>query len=449
MSLIRAVYARPIYSGPGSKTVEVDVVLQSGSFGRASLPAGALKAAAAQATPASSRTVSTSVGQEPLQNLLRLINETLSAGLADWDALDQAGLDQRLLELVQNGNSTVPRSAVTLAVSAAVARAAARYTGQTFTRHLGGGHANLLPVPWFHLTESSLFNRRGASDGSRGGERAAATAEAPALPGLTILALPLGMPNYAEAFRCGCTIYQQVEQALFAATQVGSVGPNGGWITTGQAMERLLESVVRAIERAGFRPGQEVMLALDLEADRRFVAENGTYQLDGNQLDPAAWLASLATQVQKFPIAALLDHGRSGDPAGSQLAMARLGNRIQLVRDTLLDTDSAVRSDTAAPAAPLGTTQRLRGDRIASLTELFQRTHQARACGHRLLLSHGAGETDDPLIAELAVALRVGQLLAGAPSRGEFLAKYNQLLRIGEELGKHAMFAGRSGLQAT
>ena len=455
MSLIRAVYARPIYSGPGSKTVEVDVALHDGSFGRASLPAGVFRAAPAQAAPTSSRNVSTQAAQEPIQPVLRLINETVSVGLADWDALDQPGLDSRLVELFPNGVSTVPRSALTLAVSAAVARAAARSTGQTFTRYLGGWLANLLPVTWFHLTESSLYNRLVAIEGTRGGERESGAALSTSnLPGLTILALPLGMPNYAEAVRCGGTIYQQMEQAVVGATQVGLVGPNGGWVTAGQPIERLLESVVRAIERAGFRPGQEVMLALDLEAERRFVAENGTYQLDGNQLEPDAWLASWTAQVQKFPIAALLDNCRSGDPAAGQLAMARLGNRLQLVRDTLVDTESTVRPDAAAtaraaPAALLGTTQRLSCARIASLTEFFQRTHQAQSCGHRLLFCHGAGETEDPLIAELAVALRAGQLLAGAPSRGEFLAKYNQLLRIGEELGRHAVFDGRSGSQST
>jgi enolase len=447
MSLLRAIFARPIYGSSGQLTVEVDAVLQDGSFGRTSLPASALKKGGSPANP-----TPVPLTLESFQAVGRLVNETITAGLVDWDALDQAGLDQRLGDLVQNSQLGTIRSAVTLAISVSVARAAARYTGQTFWRYLGGGHANLLPVPWFHLTESSLTSRRGRGHLPRGADRESSSAPpASAMAGLTILALPVGMPNYQDALRCGCALYQQLEQALSGTPTSGLLGPHGGHVVTGMPLERILELVLRTIERAGFRPGQEVMLAFDMEADRRFEPENATYRVDGEQIDAATWLTNLTAYVQKYPIAALIDSSRADDAAAGQLVTARLGTRVQLVRDRLFEAERTDRSDStsqlAAASAALGNTQRLSCVGLGSLTEAFRISHQADAYGQRLLLCPGQGETEDPLIAELSVIFRTGQLLAGAPCRSDSLAKYNQLLRLAEELGRNALYAGRGCLQ--
>ncbi len=448
MSMIRAVFARPIYGSSGNLTIEVDAVLQDGSFGRTSLPAtAALKRGESPANP-----TPVTLTLESFQAVGRLVNETISAGLVDWDALDQAGLDQRLGELVENSQLGTVRSAVTLAVSAAVARAAARYTGQTFWRYLGGGHANLLPVPWFHLTESGLTSRLAKGESTRGAERETSSApSASSLAGLTVIALPVGMPNFQDALRCGCALYQQLEQSLSGTTTSGLVGPHGGHVVTGMPLERILELVLRTTERAGFRPGQEVVFALDMEAEQRFEPENETYRVGGEQIDTASLLTKMTAYVQKFPIAALINPCRADDTATGQLVTARLGTRVQLVRDRLFDAEQTDRTNSTNPladtAAALGNTQRLSCVGLGSLTEAFHICQQAAAYGQRLLLCPGQGETDDPLIAELSVILRTGQLLAGAPCRSESLAKYNQLLRIAEELGRNASYAGRACLQ--
>lgn len=416
---IDQIVAREILDSRGNPTVEVEVVLADGSWGRAAVPSGA-STGAHEALELRDEDPGRYGGKGVLK-AVQNVNELIADELFGWDATDQMGIDARLLELDGTPNKERLGANAILGVSLAVAHAAANALRLPLYRYIGGVYAHVLPVPLMNI----LNGGKHAVDG-------------PDLQEFMIA--PVGAPTFAEALRWGSEVYHALKAVLKKRGYATGVGDEGGFAPSLRTNEEAIEVILEAIQKAGYRPGEHIFLALDPAASEFY--EDGRYVLkkEGRTLTGPEMVDFYAAWVEKYPIISIEDGLAEDDWESWALMTQRLGDRIQIVGDDLLVTNverirRAIRERSCNALL-------CKVNQIGTLTEAIAAVQMAQRAGWGVVVSHRSGETEDATIADLAVALNVGQIKTGAPCRSERVAKYNQLLRIEEELGETARYAG-------
>jgi enolase len=420
MSAIVALHAREILDSRGNPTVEVDARLEDGSTGRAAVPSGA-STGSREAVERRDGDAHRYGGKGVLQTVAG-VNGTIAAALRGQDASDQAAVDERLCALDGTANKAALGANAILGVSLAVARASAASAHEPLYRHLGGPDANLLPVPMF-----SVLNGGVHADNSVDFQE--------------FMIAPIGAPSFHEALRMGAEVYHALKALLKRKGYGTAVGDEGGFAPNLKANVEAVEVIVAAIEAAGLRPGQDVVLALDPASSEFF--DGGAYVLrksDGSRKSSEDMVALYDDWTRQFPILSIEDGLAEDDWTGWSTLTRRLGERVQLVGDDIFVTNPAIIR--RAIAEKIGNAALIKLNQIGTLTETLAAIREAQAAGYGTVISHRSGETPDDFIADLAVATGAGQIKTGAPCRGERVAKYNQLARIEEELGDRARYAG-------
>lgn len=418
MSLIRRVEAREVLDSRGNPTVEVDVTLDDG-FGRAAVPSGA-STGTFEAVELRDNVSGRYLGKGVLK-AVHNVNEIIAPALMEMDALEQAAVDRELLSLDGTPNKSRLGANAILGVSLAVAHAAANSLGLPLYRYLGGVNARLLPVPLMNILN--------------GGKHADNNVDIQ-----EFMVLPVGASSYSEALRIGTEIFHQLKKVLQKQGLGTAVGDEGGFAPNLSSNEAALEVIVKAVEAAGYRPGNEVMLALDVAATEMY--RDGLYHLagEGLQKDAGQMVEYYAGLAEKFPIISIEDGLAEDDWEGWHLLTEQLGSQVQLVGDDLFVTNMerlkrGIKTGTANAIL-------IKLNQIGTVTETLDCITLASRAGYNTIISHRSGETEDTSIADLAVACGAGQIKTGAPSRTDRVAKYNQLLRIAGQLGDTALYAG-------
>lgn len=419
MTNIVEIFAREILDSRGNPTVEVDVLLASGAFGRAAVPSGA-STGAFEAVELRDNDSKRYLGRGVKQAVSN-VNEIIAPALGDMDALEQAAIDRALLDLDGTPNKSKLGANAILGVSMAVANAAANALGIPLYRYLGGANAKLLPVPMMNILN--------------GGKHADNNVDIQ-----EFMVMPVGAPTFAESLRMGTEVFHHLKKVLQKQGLNTAVGDEGGFAPNLASNEAALEVIMKAIEAAGYKAGSDLVLALDVAATEMF--KEGYYHLagEGLQKTPEEMVAYYEKLVSAYPIVSIEDGLSEDDWDGWKLLTDKLGGRIQLVGDDLFVTnmDRLQRGiDTATANAIL-----IKLNQIGSVTETLDCIALAQQYRYNAVISHRSGETDDTTIADLAVATAAGQIKTGAPSRVDRVAKYNRLLRIEEELAGSARFAG-------
>jgi enolase len=422
MSAIASVHARQILDSRGNPTVEVDVGLESGAFGRAAVPSGA---STGEREAVELRDGGQAFGGKGVLRAVGHVNGEIADALRGRDAAGQAGLDRALIEL--DGTDTKARLGANaiLGVSLALARAQAAEADEPLWRHLGGDEANLLPVPMLNVL-----------NGGAHADNAVDFQE--------FMVVPLGADSFAQALRMGAETYQRLKATLRARGLATGVGDEGGFAPELASNEAPLELLVTAIEAAGYRPGEDLAIAVDPASSELF--SDGAYHLaaEGRTLSSVEMVDYWERLIGRYPIVSLEDGMAENDWPGWEQLTQRIGDRVQLVGDDVFVTNAAIlRSGIDAGVA---NSILIKLNQIGTLTETLQTMRMAREAGYRALVSHRSGETEDTFIADLVVATGAGQIKTGAPARSERVAKYNRLLRIEEQLGDRARFAGRAAV---
>ena len=421
MSLIASVHAREILDSRGDPTVEVDVLLDDDSFGRAAVPSGA---STGQHEAVELRDGEASrFGGRGVRRAVANVDAVLEPAIAGELALDQRRIDGILLELDGTRDKSSLGANALLGVSLAVAKAAAASLGVPLYRYLGGPNAHVLPLPLLNVIN--------------GGAHADNELELQ-----EFLLAPVGAASLSEALRWGAEVFHALKRIVADKGLATGVGDEGGFAPQIATAREALELLVRAIEAAGLEPGDEVALAMDPACSELYAS--GRYRLEGEDRDADAVIAFFAGLVDEFPVVSIGDPLAEDDWDGWARLTAALGSRCQLVGDDLFVTN-AERLERGL-AEGVGTAVLVKVNQIGSLTETLDVMRLAANNAFGVVVSHRSGETEDTTIAHLAVATGAGQIKAGAPSRGERTAKYNELLRIEEELGATARYAGRSAL---
>ncbi|MBC7338729.1 MAG: phosphopyruvate hydratase [Firmicutes bacterium] len=418
LSEIVDIVAREILDSRGNPTVEADVVLADGTVGRAAVPAGASKG---RYEALEVRDGGTRYGGKGVLRAVRAIREEIAPALRGRDALDQAGVDARLLELDGTPDKTRLGANALLAVSLACARAAADYCGLPLYRYLGGPGARLLPVPFLNVI-----------NGGRHADNPLEIQE--------FMLVPDGLPDFREALRAGAEVYAALRSLLAGRGLSVSVGDEGGFAPRLGTAREVLDLLVEAIEKAGYRPGEDIHLALDVAASE-LVSEGG-YRLEGAVRDAAGMSTFYRELADRYPLVSVEDGLGEDDWEGWRALTADLGHRLQLVGDDLFVTNPArlergIREGVANAIL-------IKPNQVGTLTETMATVERARRAGYGVMISHRSGETEDTFIADLAVAMGCGQIKSGAPCRSERTAKYNRLLRIEEELAASALYPRRT-----
>jgi enolase len=419
---IATIRAREILDSRGNPTLEVDLRLEDGTFSRAAVPSGASTGSreAIELRDQDGRRY----GGKGVRRAVGNVNEVIAPALRGADAADQAQIDARLCALDGTDNKAELGANAILGVSQAAARAAATSAGVPLYHALAAGRAPLLPVPMFNVLNGGVH-----ADNSVDLQE--------------FMIAPVGAPSFTEALRMGAECYHSLKATLKQKGYGTAIGDEGGFAPNLRANVEAVEVLLQAIERAGLRPGEDVVIALDPAASEFF--EDGAYvfrKSDQSRKSSAEMVAFYEAWVRQFPIASIEDGLAENDWEGWKLLTATLGARIQLVGDDIFVTNPAIIR--RAIAEGIANAALIKLNQIGTVTETLAAVAQARAGGYGLVISHRSGETADDFIADLAVATAAGQLKTGAPCRGERVAKYNQLLRIEEELGAAAKYAGRS-----
>ena len=418
---IVAVRGREILDSRGNPTVEVDVRLAGGAFGRAAVPSGASTGSreALEKRDGDPRRY----GGKGVRQAVEAVNGEIADAVLGRYAVDQAGLDRTMIAL--DGTETKSRLGANaiLGVSLAAAKAAAAATGQPLYRYLGGVAARTLPVPMMNVINGG------------------AHADNP-IDFQEFMIVPAGAASFAEALRMGAEIFHVLKTALKEAGHNTNVGDEGGFAPDLANAEEALAFLEQAVARAGYRSGEQVFFALDAAASEFYA--DGTYDLrgEGRRLDAAGMVDYFERLCDRFPIISIEDGMAEQDWDGWSLLTARLGGRIQLVGDDVFVTNPAILREGIARGVANAILIKL--NQIGSLTETLETVAMADGAGYRSVISHRSGETEDTTIADLAVATGCGQIKTGSLSRTDRVAKYNQLLRIEEELGQSALYAGRA-----
>lgn len=429
MTEIEVVTAREILDSRGNPTLEVDVVLVDGSVGRAAVPSGA-STGAHEAVELRDGDRSRYGGKGVLA-AVRNVAETIAPALVGLPADDQAAIDATLLELDGTSNKAKLGANAILGVSLACAHAAAASHELPLYRYLGGVGARILPVPFFNILN--------------GGKHAADSTDFQ-----EYLIAPLGLPSFPEALRAGAEVFHALRAILHEEGYATGQGDEGGFAPSLPSNEAAVETVLRAIERAGYRPGEQVALALDPAVSELVEAGGqGTpyrYRLakEGRTLDSAELVELWADWAARYPIVSLEDGMAEDDWEGWRLLTQRLGDRLQLVGDDVFVTNTERIAKGIALGAANSVLVKL--NQIGTVSETIAAVELARRAGWTAMVSHRSGETEDTSIADFVVAMGTGQIKTGAPSRSERVAKYNRLLRIDEELADSALYAGRTAL---
>jgi len=423
MSVITDVFAREILDSRGNPTVEVDVYLEDGSMGRAAVPSGA-STGAFEAVELRDGDKSRYLGKGT-QKAVDNVNDIIAPELEGWDVFDQVGIDKMMIELDGTPNKAKLGANAILGVSIAVAKAAADSTGLTLYEYIGGTNAKTLPVPMMNIMN--------------GGAHADNNVDVQ-----EFMVMPVGAPNFKEALRWGAEIYHSLKAVLKAKGLATGVGDEGGFAPNLPTNEDALKVIMEAIEKAGYKPGEQIKLALDVAANELFDEKTGKYTLasEGREFTAAELVDYYAGLVENYPIISIEDGLAEEDWPAWQLMVEKLGNKIQIVGDDLYVTNTERLSRGIKEKSSNSILIKL--NQIGSITETLDAIEMAKRAGFTTISSHRSGETADSTIADLAVALNTGQIKTGAPARTDRVEKYNQLLRIEEQLGDNAIYAGMS-----
>ena len=419
MALIEFIEAREILDSRGNPTVEVEALLDDGSFAVAGVPSGA-STGAFEAVELRDGDKSR-YGGKGVRQAVENVNESIYKEVVGWDATDQRGLDQAMIELDGSKNKANLGANAILGVSLAVARAAAESAELPLYKYLGGPTANLLPVPMMNILN--------------GGAHADSNVDIQ-----EFMIAPIGAESFAEAMRMGSEVYQALKKVLKDKKLATGLGDEGGFAPNLDSNRAALDLIEEAIKAAGYKPGADVALALDVAASS-FVSD-GKYKFEGGLKSSAEMIEYYEQLVADYPLVSIEDPLDEEDWDGWAVFTQRLGDKVQVVGDDLFVTNverlQRGIDDQSANALLVKVNQ------IGSLTETIDAVTLAHRNGFATMMSHRSGETEDTTIADLAVALGCGQIKSGAPARGERVAKYNQLIRIEEELDESAVYAGVS-----
>lgn len=422
---VETLYAREVLDSRGNPTVEVDCALSDGSHGRTAVPSGASTGAfeAVELRDGGER-----YGGKGVRQAVDNVNDVLAPELTGCDPTDQRGIDWLLQRVDGTDDKSRLGANALLGTSLAVARAAASSHGLSLGTYLGGPNAHLLPVPFMNILN--------------GGAHASSNVDVQ-----EFMIAPIGVPTLREAVRAGAEIYHTLAGVLSARGLATGLGDEGGFAPDLDSTAAALDLVVEAVERAGYRPGEEIALAVDVAASELY--EDGSYRLEGEgrTLSAGEMADMLADLVDRYPLVSIEDGMDQQDWDGWRLLMDRLGDRCQLVGDDLLVTnlDRVRRAVEERSANSL----LVKVNQIGTLTQTLETMETAHRAGWTCMVSHRSGETDDSTIADLALATNAGQIKTGAPARGERVAKLNQLMRLEERLGDSARYAAGRDFRAT
>lgn len=424
MAIIEDIVARQIFDSRGNPTVEVDVITENGILGRAAVPSGA-STGEHEAVELRDGDKSNYMGKSVIKAVAN-VNEIIAPELIGVPVFDQKAIDQLMIDLDGTLNKGKLGANAILGVSLAVARAAAEETGQPLYRYIGGVTATTLPVPMMNIVNGGSH-----ADNS--------------IDFQEFMIAPVGAESFAEAMKMGTEIFHNLKKVLSEKGLSTNVGDEGGFAPNLGSNVEALDTIMLAIEKAGYKAGEEIMIAMDAAASEFYDKEEGVYLLKwstGEKLSSAQMVDFWADWVEKYPIYSIEDGMDENDWEGWKLLTEKVGDKIQLVGDDLFVTNSTklkegIDSDTANALL-------VKFNQIGTLTETIEAVRLAQTNKYKCVMSHRSGETEDTTIADLAVALNTGQIKTGSASRTDRMAKYNQLLRIEEELAEQAYYPGKN-----
>ncbi len=421
MSAIVDIVGREILDSRGNPTVECDVLLESGVMGRAAVPSGASTGSreAIELRDGDKKRY----GGKGVLRAVEHVNTEITEAVMGLDASEQAFLDKTLIELDGTDNKNRLGANATLAVSMAVARAAAEESGLPLYRYFGGMNGCQLPVPMMNVINGGAHANN-------------------SLDLQEFMIIPVGAPSFREALRQGAEVFHALKKIINDKGMPTAVGDEGGFAPNVPSHEAAIELILQAIDQAGYTAGQDIVLGLDCAASEFY--KNGQYVLAGEgglQLTASAWADMLAAWADKYPIISIEDGMAEGDWDGWKLLTERLGKKVQLVGDDLFVTNTKILKEGIERG--IANSILIKINQIGTLTETFQAIEMAKRAGYTAVISHRSGETEDSTIADIAVGANAGQIKTGSLSRSDRMAKYNQLLRIEEDLGDTAVYPGR------
>ena len=421
MSAIVDIIGREILDSRGNPTVECDVLLESGVMGRAAVPSGA-STGSREAIELRDGEAGRYVGKG-VRRAVDNINTEIAESIMGLDAAEQAFLDRTLIDLDGTDNKARLGANATLAVSMAVAKAAAEEAGLPLYRYFGGSGAMQLPVPMMNIVNGGAHANN-------------------SLDIQEFMIMPVSMTSFREALRCGAEIFHALKKIIHDQNMPTQVGDEGGFAPNFKNNEECLNTILQAIEKAGYRPGEDVLLALDCAASEFY--KDGKYHLagEGLQLTSSEFTDYLGNLSDKFPIVSIEDGMHEGDWDGWATLTQRLGKKIQLVGDDLFVTNTKILKEGIQKG--IANSILIKINQIGTLTETFAAIEMAKRANYTNVISHRSGETEDTTIADIAVGLNAGQIKTGSLSRSDRIAKYNQLLRIEEDLGDVASYPGKA-----
>ena len=422
MSAIVDIVGREILDSRGNPTVECDVLLESGTMGRAAVPSGASTGSreAIELRDGDKRRY----GGKGVLKAVEHVNSEISEAVLGLDASEQAFLDKTLIDLDGTDNKSRLGANATLAVSMAVARAAAEESGLPLYRYFGGSAAMTMPVPMMNVIN--------------GGEHANNNLDLQEL-----MIIPVGAPSFREAMRWGAETFHALKKILHDKGLSTAVGDEGGFAPSLANHEAAIQMILEAIDKAGYTPGEQIAIGLDCAASEFY--KDGQYVLEGEgglKLSAPAWTDMLASWVDKYPIISIEDGMAEGDWDGWKILTDRLGKKVQIVGDDLFVTNTKILQEGIRKG--IANSILIKINQIGTLSETFAAIEMAKRAGYTAVISHRSGETEDSTIADIAVGTNAGQIKTGSMSRSDRMAKYNQLLRIEEDLGDIAYYPGRS-----
>lgn len=426
-TIIEDVLGREILDSRGNPTVEVDVYLIDGHMGRAAVPSGASTGVheALELRDGDK----TRYGGKGVQNAVDNVNSEIADLLLGWDATDQKGIDEALLEMDGTPNKSNLGANAILGTSLAVAKAAAKSLGLPLYRYIGGVYAHVLPVPMMNILNGGAHTGWQSTDAQE------------------FMVMPLGASTYSEGLQWGAEIYHQLKSVLKDRGYTALVGDEGGYAPALKANAEAVEVILEAIGKAGYKAGEQISIALDPAASEFYEKDTGLYNLrtEGRKLSSEEMVDFWKAWVDQYPIVSIEDGLAEDDWEGWGQMVKELGDRIQIVGDDLLVTNPKRVKRAIKEKAANALLVKL--NQIGSLTETIEAVEICHRAGWRAVTSHRSGETEDATIADLAVALNMGQIKTGAPARSDRVAKYNQLLRIEAELDESARYAGWNALR--
>ncbi|KQY81127.1 phosphopyruvate hydratase [Pelomonas sp. Root1444] len=422
MSAIVDIVGREILDSRGNPTVECDVLLESGVMGRAAVPSGA-STGSREAIELRDGDKGRYLGKGVLR-AVEHINTEISEAVLGLDAAEQAFLDKTLIDLDGTENKSRLGANAMLAVSMAVARAAAEESGLPLYRYFGGMNGNQLPVPMMNVINGGAHANN-------------------SLDLQELMIIPVGAPSFREALRWGAEVFHALKKILHDKGISTAVGDEGGFAPSVESHEAAIQLILQAIDKAGYMAGSQIAIGLDCAASEFY--KDGKYVLEGEggiQLSSQEWTDMLATWVDKYPIISIEDGMAEGDWDGWKILTDRLGKNVQIVGDDLFVTNTKILKEGIEKG--IANSILIKINQIGTLTETFAAIEMAKRAGYTAVISHRSGETEDSTISDIAVGLNAGQIKTGSLSRSDRMAKYNQLLRIEEDLGDVAVYPGRA-----